>query len=254
MSRYGVISDIHGNKQALDAVLEQLGQLNVDRIICLGDIVGYGPSPSQCLNDVHDYCHEIVRGNHDEAVIDPDLGKYFNIAASAALKWTRDQLTAHQKFLISTMKTRIRLGDSLLLVHDSPVLHDSSYIHELPHAIEAFESLEEGICLHGHTHLPTVFRATENENKGIEVTLTIPSHGDVTTLYPNDRYLCNPGSVGQPRDGDPRASFGVLDYTDQESEATFTLYRTEYDIEKAKKETHRVGLPSDLAERLEAGL
>ena len=110
------------------------------------------------------------------------------------------------------------------------------------------------ICLHGHTHLPTVFRATENENKGIEVTLTIPSHGDVTTLYPNDRYLCNPGSVGQPRDGDPRASFGVLDYTDQESEATFTLYRTEYDIEKAKKETHRVGLPSDLAERLEAGL
>lgn len=254
MSRYGVISDIHGNKVALDAVLEQLGQLSVDRIVCLGDIVGYGPSPSQCLNDVHDYCHEIVRGNHDEAVIDPDLGKYFNIAASAALKWTRDQLSPHQKFLISTMKTRIRLGDSLLLVHDSPALHDSSYIHELPHAIEAFDSFDEGICLHGHTHLPTIFRATENDSGGIEVTLIKPKHDEAITLYPSDRYLCNPGAVGQPRDGDPRASFAVLEYLSPESEATFTLYRTVYDIDKAKKETHRVGLPAGLAERLEDGL
>jgi len=254
MSRYGVISDIHGNKVALDAVLKELGKLSIGRILCLGDIVGYGPSPSQCLNDVHDYCHEIVRGNHDEAVINEDLGRYFNIAASAALKWTREQLSPHQKFLISTMKTRIRLGDSLLLVHDSPALHDSSYIHELPHAIEAFESFDEGICLHGHTHLPTIFRATESKNGGVEVTLIEPSHGEMITLNPNDRYLCNPGAVGQPRDGDPRASFAVLDYTSYDAEASFTLHRIEYDIEKAIKETHRVGLPAGLAERLEDGL
>ena len=102
--------------------------------------------------------------------------------------------------------------------------------------------------------MPTIFRATENKNGGVEVTLIEPSHGEIITLNPNDRYLCNPGAVGQPRDGDPRASFAVLDYTSYDAEASFTLHRIEYDIEKAIKETHRVGLPTGLAERLEDGL
>ena len=91
-------------------------------------------------------------------------------------------------------------------------------------------------------------------NGGIEVTLIKPTHGDMITLNQNDRYLCNPGAVGQPRDGDPRASFAVLEYTSHDVEATYTLYRIEYDIQKAIKETHRVGLPAGLAERLEDGL
>jgi diadenosine tetraphosphatase ApaH/serine/threonine PP2A family protein phosphatase len=147
------------------------------------------------------------------------------------------------------MKTRIRLGDSLLLVHDTPMLHDSAYIHELPHAIKAFEGLDQGICLHGHTHLPTVFRSQPSG----EVTLEIPVHGESITLNPEDRYLCNPGAVGQPRDGDSRASYAVLEYTSPDAEAIFTLYRTEYDIKGAQSETHSVGLPSILAERLEMG-
>jgi predicted phosphodiesterase len=249
MSKYGIISDIHGNAHALKAVYERLGEMEVDRILCLGDIVGYGPAPAKCLDLVLSYCHEVIKGNHDEAVLDPDLGRYFNSAALAALNWTRDQLGPYHLHAISHMKTRIRLGDSLLLVHDTPVLHDSAYVHELPHAIEAFEGLDEGICLHGHTHLPTIFRSQQSG----EVTLEKPVPGEPVTLNPEDRYLCNPGSVGQPRDGDPRASFAILEYTSHEAESTFTLYRTEYDIKAAQAETNSVGLPSVLAERLEVG-
>ena len=249
MSTYGIISDIHGNAHALRAVYERLGEFEVDRIICLGDIVGYGPSPTKCLDLVLSYCHEIVKGNHDEAVLDPDLGRYFNNAALLALNWTRDQLGPYHLHAISHMKTRIRLGDSLLLVHDTPVLHATSYIHELPHAIEAFKGLDQGICLHGHTHLPTIFHASASG----EYTMEIPLPNEPVILNPNDRYLCNPGSVGQPRDGDSRASFAVLEYSSPDAEAVFTLHRTEYDIQGAQNETHAVGLPSILAERLAIG-
>ena len=249
MSLYGVISDIHGNAHALKSVYEKLGEMQVDRILCLGDIVGYGPQPSKCLDLVLSYCHEVIKGNHDEAVLDPDLGRYFNNAALAALNWTRDQLGPYHLHAISHMKTRIRLGDSLLLVHDTPVLHDSAYVHELPHAIDAFEGLEQGICLHGHTHLPTVFHSKLNG----EVTLQIPVEDEPIILNAHDRHLCNPGSVGQPRDGDSRASFATLEYTSPDAESIFTLFRTEYDIKAAQTETHSVGLPSILAERLEIG-
>ena len=127
------------------------------------------------------------------------------------------------------------------------ILWLANYIKQLK--FDQYQHISENIRI----YLPKV-RATENDDGGIEVTLIKPQHDEAITLYPNDRYLCNPGSVGQPRDGDPRASFAVLDYLSPDSESTFTLYRTEYDIEKAKMETHRVGLPSGLAERLEDGL
>ena len=253
MTRYGVISDIHGNAQALMTVYEKLGEMEVDRIICLGDIVGYGASPTKCLDLVLSYCDEVVRGNHDEAVLDPELGRYFNNAALAALNWTREQLGPYHLHAISHMKTRIRLGDSLLLVHDTPVLHDSAYIHELPQAIAAFHSLEEGICLHGHTHLPTVFIAKVTDSGGSEVSLKIPEDGVPITLYPEDRHLCNPGAIGQPRDNDSRASFAILEYSSPEEAATFTVHRVAYDIKSAQAETHNAGLPAILAERLEIG-
>ena len=253
MTTYGIISDIHGNAHALRAVYDCLGELEVDRIICLGDIVGYGPAPTKCLDLVLSYCHEVIKGNHDEAVLDPDLGRYFNTAALAALNWTREQLGPFHLHAISHMKTRIRLGDSLLLVHDTPVLHDSAYVSEIPLAIDAFHGLDQGICLHGHTHLPTVFHAKKSDKGDDPVTLMIPVEGEPLTLQPEDRYLCNPGSVGQPRDLDPRASFAVLEYTSPDAESIFTIHRTPYDIEAAQNKSHRVGLPAVLAERLEIG-
>ena len=253
MSRYGIISDIHSNSHALMAVYDKLGELSVDRIICLGDIVGYGPSPAQCLDLVLSYCDEVVRGNHDEAALDPNLGKFFNNAALAALNWTREQLGPYHLHAISHMKTRIRLGDALLLVHDTPALHERAYVHEIEHAVEAFESLDEGICLHGHTHLPTVFSAPMGEATEDTVEFTVPSDGEPIILDPHQRHLCNPGAVGQPRDSDSRASFAILEYTIPEEEAIFTLHRTEYDIVGAQKATEKAGLPSILAERLSLG-
>jgi len=253
MSRYGIISDIHGNSHALLAVYDRLGKMNVDRIVCLGDIVGYGPAPAQCLDLVLSYCDEVVRGNHDEAALDPNLGKYFNQAALSALNWTRDQLGPYHLIALSHMKTRIRLGDALLLVHDTPALHDSAYVHEVGHAVIAFASLDGGICLHGHTHLPTVFSTPDGVATPDSIVFQIPTDGTPIVLDPLQRHLCNPGAVGQPRDADPRASFGVLEYTSPEAEAIFTVHRTEYDIAAAQEATQKAGLPSILAERLSIG-
>ena len=253
MSRYGVISDIHSNSHALMAVYERLGEMKVDRIICLGDIVGYGPAPAQCLDLVLSYCDEVVRGNHDEAALDPNLGKYFNNAALAALNWTRDQLGPYHLHALSQMKTRIRLGDALLLVHDTPALHESAYVHEIEHAVVAFESLDEGICLHGHTHLPTVFSTNQGKATAENITFQIPHDGEPIVLDPAQRHLCNPGAVGQPRDSDPRASFAILEHTTAEAEAVFTVHRTEYDITAAQEATEKAGLPVILADRLSMG-
>ena len=253
MSRYGVISDIHSNAHALMAVYDRLGEMKVDEIICLGDIVGYGPAPAQCLDLVLDYCHEVVRGNHDEAALDPNLGKYFNNAALAALNWTRDQLGARHLIALSHMKTRIKLGDALLLVHDTPALNDSAYVHEVDHAVVAFESLDEGICLHGHTHLPTVFSTNQGKATAENITFQVPTDGEPIVLDPTQRHLCNPGAVGQPRDSDPRASFAILEHTTPEAEAIFTVHRTEYDITAAQEATEKAGLPVILADRLSMG-
>jgi diadenosine tetraphosphatase ApaH/serine/threonine PP2A family protein phosphatase len=235
------------------AVYERLGEMKVDRIICLGDIVGYGPAPAQCLDLVLSYCDEVVRGNHDEAALDPNLGKYFNNAALAALNWTRDQLGPYHLIALSHMKTRIRLGDALLLVHDTPALHERAYVHEVDHAVVAFESLVEGICLHGHTHLPTVFSTNQGKATAENITFQVPTDGEPIVLDPTQRHLCNPGAVGQPRDSDPRASFAILEYTAPEAEAIFTVHRTEYDITAAKEATEKAGLPVILADRLSMG-
>ena len=253
MARYAIISDIHGNAHALMAVYDLIGDMSVDQIICLGDIVGYGPSPARCLALVVGYCNDAVRGNHDEAVLDPDMGRYFNTAALAALNWTREQLGAHHLHAISQMKTRIRLGDALLLVHDTPVLHETAYVNDIENAAAAFSGLDRGICLHGHTHLPSIFETPPGDADASNTTLRIPVPGEPIVLVPDSRYLCNPGSIGQPRDADPRASFAIFEYTSPESEAIFTLHRTPYDVEATRNETELAGLPQILGDRLTMG-
>ena len=147
----------------------------------------------------------------------------------------------------------IRLGDTLLLVHDTPALHESAYVHEVEHAVVAFESLDEGICLHGHTHLPTVFSTNQGKATAENITFQVPTDGEPIVLDPTQRHLCNPGAVGQPRDSDPRASFAILEHTTPEEEAVFTVHRTEYDITATQEATEKAGLPVILAERLSMG-
>jgi len=255
MNRYAVISDIHGNLYALQAAIARIATLQIDEVICLGDIVGYGPHPGECLDLVVKYCTHVVQGNHDEAVVDPDCADAFNGAAREAIYWTRDVLGPLHLNALNQLRSHQRLGpdECVMCVHDNPYPGPTDYVHDKQIAALAFRGVNTHICLLGHTHVPMVFEAPgsnpEEELTAASLTAYIPGHEVDIRLEPGQRYICNPGSVGQPRDCDPRASFAVLDLSRQ----TFTVYREEYDVAAAQAATQQAGLPTILADRLAIG-
>jgi predicted phosphodiesterase len=253
LTRYGVISDIHGNLHALQAVLPRMGELAVEELICLGDVVGYGPHPDTCLDIIYKHCSIIVQGNHDEAVVDPHCTRLFNGPARDAILWTIDNIGPLHLDALNRMKQTARIGKQVLCVHASPApAPTSDYIHDKKAAAYAFRGVDVPICLIGHTHVPMIFEASPEA--GVEPEMTdlvayLPGDGVEHPLEGDRRYICNPGSVGQPRDCDPRASFAVLDT----GAGTFTVYRQEYDVCAAQAAAQRAGLPTVLAERLAIG-
>ena len=255
VSRFAIISDIHGNRYAFQAVLTRMAKLNVDGVVCLGDIVGYGPHPGECLDLVVKYCSHIVQGNHDEAVVDPYCADAFNGAAREAIFWTRDAIGPLHLSALLQLQPVVHIGpdESVLCVHDSPTPLPTNYVHDRQIASMAFVGVEEPICLVGHTHMPLVFETAitcpETELAPADVTAFIPTDRVPIELMSDRRYICNPGSVGQPRDCDPRASFAVLDL----EAMTFTVHREEYDIAAAQADTLQAGLPTILADRLAVG-
>lgn len=252
MSRYAVISDVHGNLHALQAVLARMTDLDVQEVICLGDVVGYGPAPRECLDLVVRYCSIAVRGNHDEAVVDLRCAAEFNGAARKAIQWTHQVLGPMHLDALNRLKHVEVVNDIVMCVHDCPVPGPSDYVHDATMAAMAFSGMTTPICLLGHTHVPIVFEAPADEGgvvSPLDVITRLPADGEPISLESGNRYICNPGSVGQPRDADPRASFAVLDL----NEMTFTVHREAYDIAGAQLETQRVGLPNILAERLAVG-
>jgi predicted phosphodiesterase len=253
MSRFGVISDIHGNLHALHAVMSRLGELQVDEIICLGDIVGYGPNPGACLDLVYKHCLVIVQGNHDEAIVNPDVAMGFNGPARDAIEWTRRRLGPLQLDALHRMKSVDGVGRTVMCIHASPVPGPDDYVHDKRAAAMAFSGVDRPICLLGHTHVPMIFEAPDNDHEGIlapgDIIAYLPRSGEEHAIQERRRYIINPGAVGQPRDCDPRASFGLLDL----GASTFTVYRQEYDIRAAQEASERAGLPQVLAERLAVG-
>jgi predicted phosphodiesterase len=253
MAKYAVISDIHGNLHALRAVFARLSRLDVQGVICLGDIVGYGPHPEECVDMVVRYCTTIISGNHDQAVIDPDTANMFNGAAREAVHWTRDRVGPLHLNELAHLKPIEYVGERIMCVHDSPAPGPTDYVHDKLIAAGAFRGVETPICLLGHTHVPMVFEAptmnVEDEFMGHDITAYVTPDGQPIQLLEGRRYICNPGSVGQPRDCDPRASFAMLD-TD---EMTFTVHREMYDIAGAQAATLQAGLPTVLADRLAIG-
>ncbi len=253
MSRYAVISDIHANLHALDAVLDRIDRLPVDDIICLGDIVGYGPDPDKCLDLVTRHCGVVVMGNHDLAVLDPAYVAGFNDTARAALHWTRDVLEPMHLDALNRMRELEYLRPHVTCVHDTPQPGPITYIYDQQVATLAFRALTTPVALVGHTHLPVVFE-TKSTNvgdalKAEDVRVCLPRDGVSIGLDAAARAICNPGSVGQPRDGDARASFAVLDL----DAWTFTVHRVEYDVAGAQLASQRRGLPPVLAHRLAVG-
>jgi len=241
MTRLGVLSDIHGNLTALEAVLTALERQHVDGIVCLGDLVGYGPWPQQVIGRMQQLQARSVRGNHDAATASPVVGDYLNPTAAAAIEWTKGRLTSEEVSILSTLPvTRVEHG--VTLVHGSLRGPLWEYLHDPFVAQESFDLLESRLALYGHTHLPGGF-ATDGESvEALQPAARV-------SLDPERRYLLNPGSVGQPRDGDPRAAFAVLDLDRRQ----IAFHRVAYDIEATAREILGVGLPPRLAARLFEG-
>lgn len=238
-----VCSDIHANLAAFEAVLAEAG--SVDEIWCLGDVVGYGPEPNECCERVRNLPKYLcLAGNHDWAA----LGKLdvhdFNSDARMAVLWTQDQLTPANRRWLEELPERIAtLEERFTLVHGSPRYPIWEYILDARIAAANFAHFDTRVCLVGHTHVPVIYRQSGSQTERVPFEVGSPfSLGDA-------RLLLNPGSVGQPRDGDPRASYAVLD-TDA---GTWTFCRVAYPIEATQAKMVRANLPPRIIARLSFG-
>ncbi len=252
--RYAILADIHSNLEAFQAVLAHLAvQGGADQLWCLGDIVGYGPDPAACIELLQQQPHISIAGNHDWAAIGKVPLAQFNPDAAAACRWTALQLeTRHVRYLESLPLHAEAEG--FTLVHGSPREPTWEYLLTLD-AIEAnLGHQTTPHCLVGHSHVPFVAACS---TQGIAQGLPTISHceelefdlGEPIVLN-DQRFVINPGAVGQPRDGDPKASYAVYDATN----GAITFFRTSYDIEAVQRKMRAAGLPSRLSQRLSYGL
>ncbi|MEQ9617387.1 MAG: metallophosphoesterase family protein [Phycisphaerales bacterium] len=249
MTRIGLISDIHSNLEALEAVLCDVSLAGVDTLVCLGDITGYGPNPSECVELIRDTCDLVVLGNHDEAMINPKIGARFRGSAKLALDFNRDALTIEQLTWLQALPERAETGD-LSVTHAcfGPNKYDYLYSKEI--ASQAFTYMPTRFGAVGHTHLPSTFHCCA-QSQGLPEQITMEAVvGRAKVAIPETcRMIINPGSVGQPRDRNPDASWAVLD-TDA---STFQIRRVWYDVMQVERKVLASGLPVAHAERLRIG-
>ena len=238
--RLAILSDVHANLTALDAVLADAGQ--VDAIRVLGDVVGYGPDPDEVVDRLRSAGATGVCGNHDLAALGGDLIEWFNPDARAAIEWTIGRISPSTREWLGALPERVEDGE-FTLVHGSPRDPVWEYITDPGIAAAELDEMATPYCLFGHTHVPVAYRQSR---KGMDTVRTRP--GDVVVLD-DRRALLNPGSVGQPRDGIPTASWLLLD-TDA---LTATWHRTEYDIGRTQAAMRAAGLPPRLIARLSVG-
>ena len=239
--RWGIFCDIHANLEALDAVLAALTRERIDRYLCLGDIVGYGANPRECIAEIKKIDAPTIAGNHDWAAVGLFDIAYFNPAAKAAVLWTRQNLTYEDKEFLKSLDL-VYQEDELTLVHGS--LQNPGqfeYILDISSAARTFELLRTRVCSIGHSHAPVIF-IKEGENYSFTFQTKVK-------LKTSQMYIVNAGSVGQPRDGDPQASFVVYDSESKEVQ----IKRVAYDVRKAQDKIMKAGLPRILADRLAMG-
>ncbi len=229
-----IISDIHANLEALTRALQLIKGRRVDRIVCLGDVVGYGPNPNECIDLLVEEGIPSVLGNHDEAALDLSNAVRFNRYARVAAEWTAEQLTPVHRGFLQNLPMSITEGESLF-VHSSPRKpHEWDYIVGTEDAEAAFQAMKTPLAWVGHSHVPGVYiEGSEFQEPKRE-----------------GRTIINVGSIGQPRDGDPRLSFFLFDT------GTWTMenIREEYDVERTREKILRAGLPAFLGDRLLRGI
>ena len=241
--RYFVLSDIHSNIEALTAVVGKAKEIGFDRALCCGDLVGYGPNPAEVMDVLDEIKTTSIRGNHDRVISGLDEPTHFNVAARQAVEWTREHLgEPYRRRLAALTIGPLPITEKAQLVHGS-ARDEDEYVVTQPDVVVNLALSSPAITFFGHTHEPGVFTRTIHWRPEYE------PDGSARLRLPSDKVLVNPGSVGQPRDGDPRASFVIWD--DQES--TVEFHRVDYPIETTQARMRDAKLPEFLVTRLAFG-
>ena len=240
--RIAVVSDIHGNLHAFQAVLAAVDGMGIETLVCLGDVVGYGAFPNECIDELRLRDVPTLAGNHDHAAIGKTEVRFFNDIARRAVEWTAQRLTPENMEWLERRPYQYELPGGLLFVHASPVSPEAwGYVLTFGDARSSFDAFEQRVCFIGHSHQPAVVEYRDGE-------LTCPD-ASVFPLREGCRYLINVGSVGQPRDRNPNACFVTVDLERNEVE----FHRESYDVQAAQEAIRAAGLPEELAERLAFG-
>jgi diadenosine tetraphosphatase ApaH/serine/threonine PP2A family protein phosphatase len=247
--RYLVLTDIHANLEALDACLADSRERGFDRALVLGDVVGYGPDPGAVIERVQALAPTgLVRGNHDKVACGLEQPDGFNLIARNAALWTFYALSPEHREWLAGMAKGPQIIDELIeICHGSPVDEDAYIFDELD-ALRALKIAQRPLCLFGHTHYPVAFE----QGRAIDIVDVIAlarSPQMEFALHAEARYLFNPGAVGQPRDGDPRAAYAIVD----SDRRVVELFRLPYPVDITQAKIIKAGLPEMLAQRLAVG-
>ncbi|MGI9088188.1 MAG: metallophosphoesterase family protein [Chthoniobacterales bacterium] len=238
--RFAIFSDLHGNLDAAEAVLQDARAQNCTHFVCLGDLVGYNANPHECVELVRQLDCPVVKGNHDEQACLGESSRDFNDLAEQAINWTREHLTDEDKLWLSQLRL-VRQVRDFTIVHatlDTP--GEWGYVFKNLDAVASFTYQHTTVCFFGHTHVAGAFVRDDGVQRVVTDHLTIES---------GKKYFINTGSVGQPRDGDPRAAYCIYDI----ERSVVEQRRVRYDLAAAQRKVIQAGLPRLLAERLELG-
>jgi predicted phosphodiesterase len=232
--RLAIISDIHSNLEALTRAFELIDQESVSDVFCLGDIVGYGANPNECVDLVRRRCRVALRGNHDSAAVDLSVAGTFTRNARIAAEWTGRELADDNRKYLEGLPYTYRMDD-VMFVHSSPYEPEEwYYVLSEEDLAAAFQSFTERLCFIGHSHFPGIFS----------------EDGPAAAIDRSQRFVINVGSIGQPRDGNSKLSFGIFDSENW----TYRNVRSEYPIRTAAEKILQAGLPRALADRLTLGM
>ena len=240
--QYAIISDIHGNLEALQSVLSDIEKRKVDQILCLGDVVGYGANPNECVDIIRKEAVITLAGNHDYAPLGKLDVSYFNLWARSAIDWTANNLSQASKDFLLSLPLKKQM-DGFTIVHATPLNPDEwYYITTIEDAVINFPEFEDQVCFVGHSHIPLIVAMTEDREYRLE-------RKNPLKFAEGERYIINVGSVGQPRDLDPKAAYATFD----SSTKLYELRRVQYNVAETQRKVREAGLPDYLAVRLETG-